>query len=79
MTRWKYMTQQFVTAGLEKEAVLQRIQGEMTLMGEYGWELVSTNVYHNADIGQEVLILFFKKPMDDPTGPHAAIGASRPK
>jgi hypothetical protein len=31
----------------------------------FGWELVSSNVYHNHDIGQDVLILFFKKPVQD--------------
>ena len=65
MIRWKYMTQQFVTDGLDNQVIVERRQGEMNLMGEYGWELVSTNIYHKPDIGQDVLILFYKKPVDE--------------
>jgi hypothetical protein len=78
MTRWKYMTQQFVTSGLEQESVQQRVQAEMTLMGDYGWELVSTNVYHNNDLGQDVVILFYKKPNDQRPATTPAPGTSRP-
>ena len=48
--------------GLGK-VILHLTMENMTALGMYGWELVSTNVYHNHDIGQDVLILFFKKPM----------------
>lgn len=65
MTRWKYMTQQFVTDGLGNQAIVERHQAEMNAMGEYGWELVSTNLYHNTAIGQDVILLFYKKPVDD--------------
>ena len=65
MTKWKYMTAQFVTAGLGEQATVEKVQENMTALGLYGWELVSTNVYHNSDIGQDVLIMFFKKPTKD--------------
>ena len=79
MIRWKYMTQQFVTTGLEQESVQQRIHAEMSLMGEYGWELVSTNVYHNTNLGQDVVILFYKKAIDDRVAvTPAPRGTSRP-
>ena len=68
MTRWKYMTMRFPTAGLGVDAVQERRHAEMTLMGEYGWELVSTNVYHDADAGGDVVLLFFKKPADPAPG-----------
>jgi hypothetical protein len=70
MAKWKYMTAQFVTTGLGEPATVEKVQENMTALGHYGWELVSTNVYHNTDIGQDVLIMFFKKPMkDDPLPP----------
>lgn len=62
MTKWKYMTAQFVTTGLGDQAAVEKVQENMTALGLYGWELVSTNVYHNSDVGQDVLIMFFKKP-----------------
>ena len=65
MTKWKYMTAQFVTTGLGDQGQVEKVQENMTALGMYGWELVSTNVYHNADIGQDVLLLFFKKPAKD--------------
>ena len=65
MTKWKYMTAQFVTTGLGEQAQVEKVQDNMTALGLYGWELVSTNVYHNSDIGQDVLIMFFKKPTDE--------------
>ncbi len=69
LTKWKYMTQQFSTEGLTVEAVVERRHAEMSLMGEYGWELVSTNVYHSPDTGLDVLILFYKKPVSDSLTP----------
>jgi len=63
MTKWKYMTAQFVTAGLGDQAQVEKVQENMSALGLYGWELVSTNLYHNADVGQDVLIMFFKKPV----------------
>ncbi len=66
MTKWKYMIQQFPTDGLVDQAVADRRQAEMTLMGEYGWELVSSNLYTSPDTGQHVLILFYKKPVAEP-------------
>lgn len=63
LTKWKYMTQQFPTAGLSVEVVVQRRHEEMSLMGEYGWELVSTNVFHSPDTGADTIILFYKKPV----------------
>ena len=65
MTKWKYMTAQFVTTGMGEQGTVEKIQENMTALGLYGWELVSTNVYHNSDISQDVLIMFFKKPMND--------------
>jgi hypothetical protein len=65
MTKWKYMTQQFSTEGLSVEAVVERRHAEMSLMGEYGWELVSANVYRSPDTGLDVVILFYKKPVSD--------------
>ena len=65
MNKWKYMTAQFLTAGLEDQIQLEKIQENMTALGLYGWELVSSNVYHNQGISQDVLILFFKKPVSD--------------
>lgn len=62
MTAWKYMTAQFVTAGLGNQEQVTKVQDEVNALGLYGWELVSTNVYHNHDIGQDVLLMFFKKP-----------------
>lgn len=64
-TKWKYMTQQFSTEGLSDETIVSRRQQDMTLMGEYGWELVSANVYRSPDTGLDVLILFYKKPVAD--------------
>lgn len=69
LTKWKYMTQQFSTEGMTVEAVVERRHAEMSLMGEYGWELVSTNVYHSPDTGGEVFILFYKKPAADALSP----------
>lgn len=68
MTKWKYMTQQFPTVGFQHESTLQRIQDEMTLMGEYGWELVSTTTYHNTEINESVLLFFYKKPIEEHRG-----------
>ena len=51
-----------MTTGLGDQAQVEKVQENMTALGLYGWELVSTNVYHNADVGQDVLIMFFKKP-----------------
>ena len=65
LVKWKYMTAQFVTSGLGDQEQVQKVQESMTAYGLYGWELVSTNVYHNQDIAQDVLILFFKKPTTD--------------
>jgi len=65
MTKWKYMTAQFVTTGLGETAQVEKVQDNMTALGLYGWELVSTNVYHNSDIDQDVLIMFFKKPTEE--------------
>ena len=65
LTKWKYLTQQFPTEGLSVEVVVERRHAEMSLMGEYGWELVSTNVYRSPDTGLDVLILFYKKPVSD--------------
>lgn len=65
MTTWKYMTAQFVTAGLGNQEQAAKLQDEITALGLYGWELVSSNVYHNHDIGQDVLLMFFKKPVHD--------------
>jgi hypothetical protein len=59
------MTAQFVTAGLGDQGTVEKVQENMTALGLYGWELVSTNVYHNHDVGQDVLIMFFKKPTTD--------------
>lgn len=69
MTKWKYMTQQFTTDGLSNDVVVQRRHDEMSLMGEYGWELVSTNVFHNPDTGADTIILFYKKPIPDQPDP----------
>lgn len=69
MIKWKYMTQQFLTKGLGEQAMVDKRQAEMSAMGEYGWELVSTNVYHNADIDADVIILFYKKPIDSSQTP----------
>lgn len=63
MNKWKYMTAQFVTAGLGDQGTVEKVQDNANALGLYGWELVSSNVYHNSDIGQDVLILFFKKPV----------------
>ena len=65
MNKWKYMTAQFVTAGLGDQHTVEKVHENANALGLYGWELVSTNVYHNADIGQDVLILFFKKPVQE--------------
>ena len=69
MTKWKYMTTQFVTRGLGDQATADKVQSNMNAMGEYGWELVATNLYHNHDIDEDVVILFFKKPVADETPP----------
>ncbi len=65
MTKWKYMTAQFVTAGLGDQGTVEKVQENANALGLYGWELVSSNVYHNADVDQDVLILFFKKPLQE--------------
>ena len=44
---------------------MEKVQENANALGLYGWELVSSNVYHNHDIGQDVLILFFKKPVQE--------------
>jgi len=65
MNKWKYMTAQFVTAGLGDQATVEKVHENANALGLYGWELVSSNVYHNHDIDQDVLILFFKKPVQE--------------
>lgn len=65
MTTWKYMTAQFVTAGLGSQEQAAKLQDEVSALGLYGWEMVSSNVYHNHDIGQDVVLIFFKKPVAD--------------
>jgi hypothetical protein len=65
MTKWKYMTAQFVTSGLGDQTTVEKVQENANALGLYGWEMVSSNVYHNSDIGQDVLILFFKKPIPE--------------
>ena len=72
MKKWKYMTSQFVTTGLGDQATVEKVQENITALGLYGWELVSSNVYNNHDIGQDVLILFFKKPVTDEAQPPPA-------
>lgn len=69
MTKWKYMTLQFTTDGLGDQAIVDKRQADINAMGEYGWELVSTNIYHNHDVGQDVLLLFFKKPVAEDAPP----------
>lgn len=75
MTKWKYMTAQFVTTGLGDQATVEKVQENANALGLYGWELVSSNVYHNHEVGQDVLILFFKKPLAEDVintpAPHA--------
>mgnify|MGYP001260854647 CR=1 FL=1 len=65
VTKWKYMTAQFVTTGLGDQSGVEKVQENANALGLYGWELVSTNVYHNQEVGQDVLILFFKKPVSE--------------
>ncbi len=65
LTKWKYMTQQFPTEGLSVDVVVERRHAEMSLMGEYGWELVSANVFRSPDTGLDTIILFYKKPVSD--------------
>lgn len=66
--KWKYMTAQFVTTGLGDQKTVDGVQANMNAMGEYGWELVTTQLYHNTDIGQDVIMLFYKKPVEGPPG-----------
>ena len=44
MTKWKYMTAQFVTAGLGDQGTVEKVQENANALGLYGWELVSSNV-----------------------------------
>jgi hypothetical protein len=57
------MTAQFITTGLGDQATVEKVQENANALGLYGWELVSSNVYHNQEIDHDVLILFFKKPV----------------
>jgi hypothetical protein len=63
MTKWQYTTAQFITRGLADESTAQEVEGALNQLGEDGWELVSSNVYHNAEAGADVLLMLFKRPV----------------
>jgi hypothetical protein len=63
VAKWQYMTAQFITAGLANESVASDTERAMNECGAQGWELVSSNIYHNVEAAQDVLLLLFKRPL----------------
>jgi hypothetical protein len=63
MSKWQYTTAQFVTRGLGDESGAQEVEGALNQLGADGWELVSSNVYHNVEAEMDVLLLVFKRPV----------------
>lgn len=63
MTQWQYTTAQFVTRGLADESTAQEVEAALNQLGADGWELVSSNVYHNEEAGLDVLLMLFKRPV----------------
>ncbi len=63
MTKWQYITAQFITQGLGNDSGATHLETTMNELGHDGWELVSSQVYHNLEAGQDVLLLIFKRPV----------------
>lgn len=63
MTKWQYITAQFITRGLGDDSGAGDLETAMNQYGADGWELVSTTVYHNKEAEQDVLLIVFKRPL----------------
>jgi hypothetical protein len=63
MTKWQYITTQFITRGLGDDSGAGDLEAAMNQYGADGWELVSTTVYHNKEAEQDVLLIVFKRPL----------------
>jgi hypothetical protein len=63
MTKWIYMTAQFITRGLHNDDKAGEAEAMMNQLGSDGWELVSSTLYHNHDVAEDVILLTFKKPV----------------
>lgn len=63
MTKWMYTTAQFITRGLHNDDKAGDAERIMNELGSDGWELVSTTLYHNSEVGEDVVYLTFKKPV----------------
>jgi hypothetical protein len=63
MTKWMYTTAQFITRGLHNDDKAGETEAMMNQLGSDGWELVSSTLYHNSDVGEDVILLTFKKPV----------------
>lgn len=64
MTKWTYMTVQFITRGLGDDAKAADVEATLNQHGEQGWELVSSTLYHNKEVDEDVVLLVFKKPAE---------------
>lgn len=61
MTKWTYTTAQFISRGLHNDDKAADAEAIMNQLGAEGWELVSSLLYHNAEVGEDVIMLTFKK------------------
>ncbi|VTR98085.1 : DUF4177 [Gemmata massiliana] len=63
MTKWEYTTAQFITHGLGNESGAAGLELALNQLGAEGWELVSSTLYHNVEAEQDVVLLYFKRPL----------------
>ena len=61
--KWQYTTAQFITRGLGDDSGAGDLESALNQLGDEGWELVSSTVYHNVEAQQDVLLLVFKRPV----------------
>ena len=62
MTKWTYMTAQSITRGIHNDDKAGEAEAMMNQLGADGWELVSSTLYHNTEVAEDVVLLLFKKP-----------------
>ena len=65
MTRWEYVTAQFITHGLGNESEASGMEAAMNQLGSEGWELASSTIYHNVEAEQDVLLLVFRRALPE--------------
>ena len=60
---WEYTTLQLVATGFEDADKLDNYQRILAEYGLNGYELVSAVAYNSAIVSGQIVVLFFKRPM----------------